>query len=194
MFFNHVNQGKFSPQHPSVSAPRKYTASFASLWLMVMCWTALFGITTPVAASTNADIDGRKASAAVNFTIIIPAVLRILDNEHPITLMAAQPTANAPTERLGAVQKITVVSTLRQGFCMDLRLSRGDIADWKMNLQSVANVWLESTADGYRMCTGRPGRHLLTLEHAFTWQPADNRRVGAFNEMAWPVNVSLSAP
>lgn len=194
MYSDRVNLGRFSTQRQGVSAPRNRASGIVSFWIMMLCWTALFSATTPVVASSNADLDGRKTSAAVNFTIIIPAVLRILENEHPITLVATQPTANTLTERLGAVQKITVVSTLRQGFCMDLRLSRGDIADWKMSLQSAANVWLESTADGYRMCTGRPGRHLLTLQHAFTWQPTDNRRSGAFNEIAWPVNVSVSAP
>ncbi len=165
-----------------------------SSWLILACATTWFCASTFAAASDAAATERGKTSAAVDIAIIIPAVLRILENEHPLTLVAAPAEPHTSLERLAAVQKITVVSTLKKGFCMDLRLGRGDIAHWTMSLQSTANVWLESAVSGYRLCTGRPGRHLLTLQHAFSWPQPTGQRVGAANEMTWPVHVSISAP
>ena len=50
--------------------------------------------------------------------VVIPALLRVFEDNRPALLAAC----GEQDERVPVVQRIVVVSTLRKGFCLDLRL------------------------------------------------------------------------
>ncbi len=122
---------------------------------------------------------GGNASAALNFRIIIPPVLQVLENA---------PAARLQTDGAGAwlgQQRLVVVSNLKRGFCAHLRGNAGqDDAGWTLQAQPSSGVLTERVADGWRVCTLRAGRHQLELEHRF------QTRGGA---PAWPVSTDITA-
>lgn len=142
----------------------------------------------PALAHETLSADGRQASAALNFSIIIPAVLRIIENSHPPSLPAADPQ----TSRISAMQRMVLVSTLRKGFCMDLQLTQPQLADWQVQISGSAGAWIQPSEGGYRLCSGRAGRYELALQHDFSLK--DGTRGKLAPALDWPVNVSLSAP
>jgi hypothetical protein len=154
-------------------------------------------------ASPGASATGTKSTKdAVDFAIVIPAVLRLLENNHPTRLHAPADSA-AP---VSALQRVVLVSTLRSGFCMDLRLNplpadQAPVTDWQVQLAAPAgtsNARIDAFDGGWRVCTGRAGRYELALLHAFSFQPTA-RLIGPdkASEPAatwgWPVALSLSA-
>jgi hypothetical protein len=161
-----------------------------------------------VTAPTDHSTDVRKTDA-VDFAIVIPAVLRLLENDHPAEL---QPLA-APASPISALQRVVLVSTLRSGFCMDLRLTplqvgQTQVADWQVQLAALSGAAAASGArveafdGGWRVCTRRAGRFELALQHAFSMRPtAPEARVsmaidaaGQTASLGWPVALSLSTP
>ena len=79
-----------------------------------------------------------RKSGAVDFAIVIPAVLRLLENDHPSRLHALAETSS----RTSALQRVVLVSTMRSGFCMDLRLKpmregQAQVADWQVRLAAL---------------------------------------------------------
>ena len=154
---------------------------------IALCAAALWG---PTSASANdtPSADGRQASAALNFSIIIPAVLRVIENSHPPSLPAADPQ----TSRVSARQRMVLVSTLRKGFCMDLQLTQRQLADWQIQVSGSAGTWLEPSNGGYRLCTGRAGRYELALQHDFSLK--DGARGKPSPALDWPVNISFATP
>jgi hypothetical protein len=161
-------------------------------------------VTTPAGHST----DVRKTDA-VDFAVVIPAILRLLENDHPAEL---QPLAG-PAAPISALQRVVLVSTIRSGFCMDLRLNsltagQAQVADWKVQLAALSGAAAASGArveafdGGWRVCTRRAGRFELALQHAFSMQPRAmasgvNLAIGTTGQTAslgWPVAISLSTP
>ena len=132
-----------------------------------------------------------KAQSALNFGIVVPEILRILENSHPPTL---QPTGDAPVGPIPALQRVVVLSTLGKGFCMDMSLVHAHIASWKLRVSGTAGSWLQQTAGGYRLCLRRAGRYELALEHEFELKDAGSATVNPASGLGWPVNVSLSTP
>lgn len=149
-----------------------------------------------------------RKSGAVEFAIVIPAILRLLENDHPTRLHALAETSSP----ISALQRVVLVSTMRSGFCMDLRLKpmRGDqaqVADWQVRLAALsggaaASARIEAFDGGWRVCARRAGHFELALHHAFSLQPplktpAANAPTGAIEETSatgWPVALSLTTP
>jgi hypothetical protein len=105
---------------------------------------------------------GGRASAALDFRIIIPPVMQVLENSHPGELQADASGV------LSAQQRLVVVSNMKRGFCVSLRMAEPQLAGWRLQHSSLeAGVRLEPAADGYRLCTSRPGRYTLQLQHEF---------------------------
>jgi hypothetical protein len=146
---------------------------------------------------------------AIDFAIVIPAILRLLENDHPAEL---QPLAG-PAMPIAALQRVVLVSTLRSGFCMDLRLNarhagQAQVADWQVQLAALSGAAaasgarVEAVDGGWRVCTRRAGRFELALQHAFSVQPRAaqagvNLAVGTTDQappLGWPVALSLSTP
>lgn len=146
---------------------------------------------TPSACANEAwRTDGQPVSAALNITIVIPAVLRVLENTHPLSLTPA----DALTARTSAVQRMVLVSTLGKGFCMDLRLNRQQITDWKLSISGSTGAWLEPAAAGYRLCAARAGRYNVALQHDFVLAERDRGPAGLAKVLDWPVAMSFAAP
>lgn len=141
--------------------------------------TALALLLAPLPGAAEAMLvtGGSHASASLNFRIVIPPVMRVIENSHP-----AQIDGDLPVE-----QRLVVLSNLKRGFCASLRLSDPALAGWQLQTEQVSGVTLQAVADGYRLCASRPGRYTLRLQHDFG---ATSRQQAA---MAWPVQTELMA-
>lgn len=121
---------------------------------------------------------GGSASASIDFRIVVPPIIRLLANSHPNRVSLAG------TE---AVQQLEVLTTMRQGFCASLRLNMSGVRDWDVRSVGGAAQVLR-TADGYRVCALRNGRHQVALLHRFEFEST-----AATGELPWPVQTDLSA-
>jgi len=122
------------------------------------------------------------ASASVDIRIVVPPVMQVLENSHPAQL-------GLPVDgQWHAQQKLVVVSTMKRGFCVTLRLATPQVNDWQLRTLLEGGATLDAVADGYRLCTERAGRYTLLLQHAFaTETPLDG------NALRWPVRTDLTA-
>ncbi len=183
-----------------VNSLTKWTRRTASACRRARKLMALFALCTcTLCASTAAwansvtGTDGKPVSAALNFTIIIPAVLRMMENTHPASL----PIPESSTTQIAALQRIVVLSTLRRGFCMDLRLNQAQVANWQLQVSGSKSSWVEAVVGGYRLCIARAGRYELALQHEFGLKqvsPTEVSRQPTLLALNWPVNVSMVTP
>jgi hypothetical protein len=127
---------------------------------------------------------GGKASASLDFRIIIPPVMRVLENSHPTELQADA------SGTLSGQQRLVVLSNMKHGFCVTLRRAEAqNTAGWNLlNAGEQAGVMLTPVTDGYRLCTARPGRYTLLLQHEFAPAPT-----GLQTALRWPVQTDLTA-
>lgn len=147
-------------------------------------------LVSPVSAPAHEALgtDGQPVSTALRFNIIIPAVLRIIENRHPSSL----PATDTQTLRISARQHMVLVSTLRKGFCMDLGLTHPLVVNWQVQVSGSASTWIESSVGGYRLCAGHAGRYDLSLQHEFGLKEVTRGSMAP--AIDWPVSVSLAAP
>jgi hypothetical protein len=123
-----------------------------------------------------------KSSAALDFRIIIPPVMQVLENSHPDQLQVDALGA------LSAQQRLVVLSNMRHGFCVSLRMAEPQRTDWRVQHSgSEPGVRLEPTTDGWRLCTSRPGRYTLQLQHQFGSTDLQTAQ-------RWPVQTDLFTP
>ena len=121
-----------------------------------------------------------KAGASLEFRIIIPPVMQVLENSHPM-LMDAEADGD-----WSAQQRLVVVSNMKRGFCVTLRQADPQLRGWRLQTAQEGGVSLSPVADGYRLCTARAGRYTLLLQHQFdTSETATALR--------WPVQTDLMA-
>lgn len=156
-------------------AVRLFTALTASLTLQL----------TPVPGAAESRLAGAgaaSAGASLDFRIVIPPVMRVLENSHSLQLEAQGNGA------FGAQQRLVVLSNMRSGFCIALRLAQPGAVRWQVDARPEPGVQLQPAADGYRLCSTRPGRYTLLLQHRFT-PPASGTTAGP----AWPVQTDITA-
>lgn len=159
------------------SRPRRTKAT--KLWLIALA--AVAAAPWALAESGFASAGG-KASAALDFRIIIPPVMQVLENSYPDQLQVDGSGA------LSAQQQLVVVSNMRHGFCVSLRMAEPKRADWRVQHNgSEPGVRLEPTTDGWRLCTSKPGRYTLQLQHQFG-------STGLQTAQRWPVQTDLITP
>lgn len=125
---------------------------------------------------------GQNASASLNFRIVIPAVMRVLENSHPEQL------ASSTDGALSAQQRLVVVSNMKHGFCVTLRQADPQLNGWRLQTAPEGGVSLSPVADGYRLCTARPGRYTLLLQHQFQTIAGNDS-----TSLRWPVQTDLTA-
>lgn len=125
---------------------------------------------------------GTGTSASVDIRIVVPPVMQVLENTHPSQLGVAV------DGQWNAQQKLVVMSTMKRGFCVTLRLATPQVNDWQLQTPQEGGATLSPLADGYRLCTARAGRYTLLLQHAFA---ADNAFSG--EALRWPVRTDLTA-
>lgn len=145
-------------------------------------------VALPAGAESALTTTGTRVGAVIQFRVIIPAVLRVAQNDHPAVLT---PTRDAPAQPLEATQRLVVQSNMRHGFCMNLQLASTDLQQWQVQLTGAQDAQLTPSADGYRLCVNRRGLHELTLQHAFT--PRPDSATPPTVAHAWPVQVQLMA-
>ncbi len=152
---------------------------------------ACFAISLPEARAEGAlSADGRQTRSSLDFRIIIPPMLRLVENSYPALL----PAADGPSGHVSALQRVVLVSTMRKGFCMDLRLAQtggGQMTDWQVQASGNTSVWVTPSDGGYRVCANRAGRYELALQHAF--HVIGNPAVGTVPAVNWPVHLDLVA-
>lgn len=154
----------------------------------VRCLSAMLACLVPLVPATGAAesrlaaTGAASAGASLDIRIVIPAVMRVLENSHPLQLSADDSGA------LGGQQRLVVLSTLRGGFCVALRRAQSGGSHWQLDAHPEPGVTLEPAGDGYRLCSARPGRYTLLLQHRFT--PADT---GTSASLPWPVQTDISA-
>jgi hypothetical protein len=150
----------------------------------LLCSLAL--LLAPLASQAESGFapPGGNASASLDFRIIIPPIMRVLENSHPTELQA---DANGT---LSGQQRLVVLSNMKRGFCVTLRRADAqNAAGWNLlNAGEQGGVTLTPVADGYRLCTARPGRYTLLLQHEFN-APAPVLQTA----MRWPVQTDLTA-
>ncbi|MGI9216110.1 MAG: hypothetical protein ACR2JA_03820 [Hydrogenophaga sp.] len=117
---------------------------------------------------------GRGASASLNFRIVIPPVMRVIEDSHPTRIGEAQMVE----------QRLVVLSNMKSGFCAHLRLNDPSVANWRLQTDEVGGVTLQPVAEGYRLCASGPGRYTLRLQHDFGTQRS---------ALIWPVQTELMA-
>ena len=137
------------------------------------------------AASALAD-KNEGVTAHIDIRVVIPVVLRLLEDSHPALLRVSGEREEDQTLE----QRIVMLSTVRKGFCADLRLGTASVASWKLQLKAGSGARLETTATGYRLCFSRAGRHELALSHNFGLAA---RQADAAS-LDWPVYLSFAAP
>ena len=122
-----------------------------------------------------------RASAALDFRIIIPPVLRVLENSHPRQL---DTFANG---KASAEQRLVVMSNMKRGFCVSLRHAAAQLRTWEVQTAPQSGIQLSPAANGYRLCGTRPGRYTVLLQHRF------GSSDGSANALNWPVQTDISA-
>ncbi len=75
-----------------------------------------------------------NASSSLDFRIIIPPIMRVLENSHPMQLDAE---ANGDWS---AQQRLVVVSNMKRGFCVTLRVSAPEVDAWRLNTAPWCNA------------------------------------------------------
>lgn len=123
-----------------------------------------------------------KASASLDFRIVIPPVMRVLENSHPLSLDAQA------TGEWSAQQRLVVVSNMKRGFCVTLRMSAPGVDDWHLKTAGQDNVTLTQVSDGYRLCAPRAGHYTLLLDHEF-----NGTQTTATGALRWPVQTDITA-
>lgn len=131
--------------------------------------------------SESALVQQGPARAALDFRIIIPPVMRVLENSHP------QQLDISVDGEVSAEQRLVVQSNMKRGFCVSLRRAAPQVGTWELQAAPQSGVQLSPVADGYRLCGTRPGHYTLVLQHRFGTGDS------TANALYWPVQTDISA-
>ncbi|MFN7120431.1 MAG: hypothetical protein ACK4NM_00220 [Hydrogenophaga sp.] len=127
-------------------------------------------------------VNQHSASASIDIRIVVPPIMRVLENSHPAQLI---PESGGDWS---AEQRLVVISTMKRGFCVTLRMNTSDVEAWRLQTEQSGGITLSPVSDGYRLCTPRPGRYTLLLQHEF--EASGN---SAMQSLRWPVQTDISA-
>ncbi|MBL0918899.1 MAG: hypothetical protein IBJ14_09355 [Hydrogenophaga sp.] len=123
-----------------------------------------------------------NAGASLDFRIIIPPIMRVLENSHP-NLLDAEAGGD-----WSAQQRLVVVSNMKRGFCVTLRMNHPQVDAWRVSAAQAEGVQLTPVSDGYRLCAPRAGRYTLLLDHEF-----GATQTSAGGALRWPVQTDITA-
>jgi len=138
---------------------------------------------TPATGMSESGLGGasRPASAALDFRIVIPPVMQVLENSHPRQLEAFA------AGEASALQRLVVVSNLKRGFCVSLQQDAAPPGTWEVQTAPQSGMQLSLVANGYRLCGSKPGRYTVLIQHRFRSSDA------SVNALNWPVRTDISA-
>lgn len=141
-------------------------------------------VLAPAASQGEAQLTSSApaTSGALDFRIVIPPVMRVLENSHPLQLTSGTDGS------LGGQQRLVVLSNMKRGFCVTLRLRSQDVEQWQVRAAPEPGVTLQAAGQAYRLCSDRPGRYTMVLQHEFG--PSGH---GPGAAPAWPVQTDITA-
>lgn len=149
---------------------------------LLACLSASALLLAPASALSESLLTSQKsASASVDIRIIVPPIMRVLENSHPVQL---EPVVGGDWS---AEQRLVVLSTMKRGFCVTLRVNTPDVDAWRLKTEQTGGITLSPVSDGYRLCTPRAGRYTLLLQHDFE-APRNISR-----SLSWPVQTDITA-
>jgi hypothetical protein len=122
-----------------------------------------------------------NSGASLDFRIIIPPIMRVLENSHPRQL------DTIADGKASAEQRLVVLSNMKGGFCVSLRRAAPQLGTWELQTAPQKGIQLRPAADGYSLCGTRPGRYTVVLQHHFGTSD------GSANALNWPVQTDISA-
>src|SRR3990167_7675844 len=138
---------------------------------LVTALTALGLLLAPVNGLSESVVvtgsESRGASATLNFRIVIPPVMRVLKNSHPLQI---DPEADGS---LSAQQRLVVMSNMKRGFCVTLRLADPALDDWQLTTAPQSGVQLSLRASS-RSRHGGCARRLRRCDPAGRASPRQN--------------------
>ncbi len=126
-------------------------------------------------------VNQQSASASIDIRIVVPPIMRVLENSHPTQM---DPMLGGDWS---AEQRLVVLSTMKRGFCVTLRMNTPEVDAWHLKTEQTGGITLTPVNDGYRLCTPRAGRYTLLLQHDF--EAAGN----ATESLRWPVQTDIMA-
>ena len=147
-----------------------------------MACTLLMSPVTGIGETAVAGPDKAGASASLRIQIVIPPIMRVLENSHPVQL---EPVVGGDWS---AEQRLVVLSNMKRGFCVTLRMNTSDVEAWRLQTEQSGGITLSPVSDGYRVCTPRPGRYTLLLQHEF--EASGN---SGMQSLRWPVRTDITA-
>lgn len=128
-------------------------------------------------------VDKGNSSARLEFRIVIPRVIHVLENSHPTLL---DPEHNGDWS---ALQLLVVETNMKRGFCATLSMSTPEVRSWSVSTPKNGDITLTAVHDGYRVCMPRPGRYTLMLQHSF--EATAHRPPNGV--LRWPVKTDIVA-
>lgn len=150
---------------------------------LLVCLTTVALLMAPATSVGEAVVAGPGgASASLRISITVPAIMQVLENSHPTQLT---PIVGGDWS---AEQRLVVVSNMKRGFCVTLRMSTADVESWRLQTEQTGGITLNQVNDGYRLCTPRPGRYTLLLQHEF--EASGN---STMQSLRWPVQTDITA-
>ena len=127
-------------------------------------------------------VNQQSASASIDIRIVVPPIMRVLENSHPAQM---DPLLGGDWS---AEQRLVVLSTMKRGFCVTLHMNTSDVESWRLKTEQVGGITLSPVSGGYRLCTPRPGRYTLVLQHDFGASGNSTMQT-----LRWPVQTDISA-
>jgi hypothetical protein len=150
---------------------------------LLACLTSVALLTAPTTSVGESVVAGPGgASASLRISITVPAVMRVLENSHPSQLT---PVVGGDWS---AEQRLVVLSNMKRGFCVTLRMATAEVEAWRLQTEQTGGITLSPVSDGYRLCTPRPGRYTLLLQHEF--EASGN---SGMQSLRWPVHTDITA-
>ncbi len=150
---------------------------------LLVCLTAGALLLAPASGMGESQaVNQHRASASIDIRIVVPPIMRVLENSHPSQLVPAV------GGDWSAEQRLVVLSTMKRGFCVTLRMNTSDVEAWRLQTEQSGGITLNPVSDGYRLCTPRPGRYTLLLQHEF--EASGN---GDMQSLRWPVQTDITA-
>lgn len=150
---------------------------------LLVCLSSVVLLMVPTNSMGESVVAGPGgASASLRISITVPPIMRVLENSHPSQLT---PVVGGDWS---AEQRLVVLSNMKRGFCVTLRMNTAEVEAWRLQTEQTGGITLNPVNDGYRLCTARPGRYTLLLQHEFE---ASGR--GNTQSLRWPVQTDITA-
>lgn len=159
-----------------------YSPTLLRSWLAL---TALVGTLGTAQGASDVVSTAVPASSALDFRIIIPPVIRLLDDSAPAVL-SLDGAAGSPVV---VDQRLVLMSTLRRGFCLSLHMASPLVHQWQLGIRSGSGLTHEGQSDSHRFCAHRAGRYELSVQHTLVFR--GSTAAPQVPPIVWPVRLEL---